>query len=488
MADTTTLTHQVGARSAGAPRGALAVLAVAQLVLALDYSIVNVALPSIGSSLRFSQNGLEWVISAYALTFGGFLLLGGRAADLLGRRRMFMYSAALFAVASAVGGVAASAGMLVASRAVQGLAGAFLFPATLSLVTTIFPEGHERNRAVSVWGSAGASGLAVGVFVGGVLTTALGWRWVFYVNVPVVAALLLLAPVVLPARRPPRQPLRRFDLPGALAVTAGSILVVLGLVEASELGWGSAEALLAGAAGLIMLGVFVLIELRSEAPLMPVALLKNRHLWGGVLVTASFMASFGMQFFFLTLYLERAVGDSPIVAGLIFLPLAALNVLGNRVGGRLASRYGLGWVLPGGLVVGALGMALYVRLGTGGSLGALLLAEAIAGFGQGVTFTTAYLAAGSGVPGARQGVASGMASTAQQVGGSIGLALLVDLLSARLGVGGGGIAAAGASAGLLLPALRWVFVAQAGIALGAAVVAAKVLAKSRAVRAGVQEQ
>jgi MFS family permease len=220
-------------------RGALAVLAIAQLVLALDYSIVNVALPAIGGTLGFSRDNVEWVVSAYALMFGGFQLLGGRSSDLLGRRRMFIASGVLFGLASVIGGLSTTSAMLLASRALQGVAGGFLFPATLSLVTTCFPEGPSRNLAVSVWGAAGASGLALGVLVGGALTTALGWRWVFFVNVPVLGVVLALAPIVLPEWRPPRPRISDFDIPGAVTVTAGAMLVVLSLVQAPKIGWGS---------------------------------------------------------------------------------------------------------------------------------------------------------------------------------------------------------------------------------------------------------
>ena len=466
-------------REAGQPRrGALAVLAAAQLVLALDYSIVNVALPTIGQSIGFSTDATQWVISAYALTFAGFLLLGGRAADLLGRRRMFMGAAALFGVASAVGGLAASPAMLIGSRMLQGLAGAFLFPATLSLVTTVFPEGSSRNRAVSVWGASGASGLAVGVLLGGILTSTLGWRAIFYVNVPVIALLLAFAARLLPAGRPERLLDRGFDLPGAVIATTGSTLLVLALIQASQLGWTSAGTLVPGLVGLLLLATFLLIELRSAAPLMPIALLRRRPLWGGLIVTGSFMASFGMQFFFLTLYLERALGEAPITAGLSFLPLAVANVAGNRVGGRLTTRLGVRWVLSAGLAIGGVGMLLYILLGPTSSLPLLIVAELIAGFGQGIGFTTAYLAVGTGVPRARQGVASGMASTAQYIGGSVGLALLVDLLTARLG-GIGGLTTGAVDPATLVASLHWVFAAQAALAFVAALVAAVVIRMPR---------
>jgi MFS family permease len=387
-------------------RGALAILATAQLMLALDYSIVNVALPSIGQSLGFSGDGAEWIVSAYALMFGGFLLLGGRSADLLGRRRLFMAAAVLFGVASIVGGFSTTPAMLLASRALQGLAGGFLFPATLSLINTIFPEGPSRNLAISMWGAAGASGLAFGVLVGGVLTTILNWQWVFFANVPVLGIILAVAPIVLPRVRPPRPRVRDFDLPGAATVTVGTMLVVLSLVQAPMHGWASPGTVLPGAIGAALLGIVLAIEYRSRTPLMPLTLLRRSTLWSAIIITAAIMASFGMQFFFLTLYLQSALQMMPILAGVHFLPLAVFIVVGNIVGGKLATRFGASRMLPAGLVIGAVGLFTYTLLGSSYSLSVLVPAEMIAGFGQGVAFTSAYLIAGSGVEADRQGVAS----------------------------------------------------------------------------------
>src|SRR6266487_1205971 len=358
---------------ASSKAAALAVLATAQLVIALDYSIVNVALPDIGRSLGFTGGTVQWVISAYTLTFGGFLLLGGRAADLLGRRRMFMAALSLFGLASLAGGLAQHAGLLIAARAVQGIGGAVLFPATLSLVNTTFEEGRERNRAIAVWGSAGAGGLSLGVLAGGVLTGLFGWPAVFFVNVPVTAALVLLAPLVLPEREPATSA-RRFDLPGALLVTLGAMAIVDSLVSAPTQGWTSVRTLVGGAIGLVLLAAFVVVELRSRSPLMPLLL--------------------------------------SVVAG-------------TQVGGRLVGRVGISRTLAAGMTFGAVGLALYLRLPATPSLAILLPGMIVAGLGQGVAFTTMYVAAGTGVARGEQGVASAMASTAQQIGGSVGLAVLV---------------------------------------------------------------
>src|SRR6266542_3348581 len=344
---------------ASSKAAALAVLATAQLVIALDYSIVNVALPDIGRSLGFTGGTVQWVISAYTLTFGGFLLLGGRAADLLGRRRMFMAALSLFGLASLAGGLAQHAGLLIAARAV-------LFPATLSLVNTTFEEGRERNRAIAVWGSAGAGGLSLGVLAGGVLTGLFGWPAVFFVNVPVTAALVLLAPLVLPEREPATSA-RRFDLPGALLVTLGAMAIVDSLVSAPTQGWTSVRTLVGGAIGLVLLAAFVVVELRSRSPLMPLRLLRIRTVRGGVLVTAAFMSSFGLQLFFLTLYLQQGLGQAPLKAGLSFLPLVLSVVAGTQVSDRLVGRVGisrkLAAILTGALHVTFAAQAAIALLG-----------------------------------------------------------------------------------------------------------------------------
>jgi EmrB/QacA subfamily drug resistance transporter len=456
---------------------ALAVLATAQLVIALDYSIVNVALPDIGRSLDFSGGTVQWVISAYALTFGGFLLLGGRAADLLGRRRMFMAALGLFGVASLAGGLTRHSGLLIACRLVQGIGGALLFPATLSLVNSIFDEGRQRTRAIAVWGSAGASGLSLGVLAGGVLTGLFGWPAVFFVNVPVVAALLVLAPLVLPAGRP-SSAARRFDVPGALLVTLGAMAIVDTLIEAPTVGWASTRTLLEAAAGLVLLGLFVAVERRTTSPLMPPRLLRTRTVRGGAVVTAAFMSSFGLQLFFLTLYLQQVLGEDPLQAGLRFLPLVLSVVVGTQLGGRLVSRFGIAPTLAAGMAVGAIGLALYLRLPVTGSMADLLPGAIVAGLGQGVAFTTMYVAAGTGVTAGEQGVASAIASTAQQLGGSVGLAVLVALLSERaVALGGTGAGPTAQPPGILTGALHATFAAQAGIALLGAAVALLVIGR-----------
>ena len=454
------------ARSKGA---ALAVLATAQLILALDYSIVNVALPDIGRSLGFTGGRVQWVISAYALTFGGFLLLGGRTADLLGRRRVWIGALVVFGLASMAGGLALDPILLVASRALQGAAGAFLFPATLALVNSTFAEGAERTRAIAVWGSAGASGLAVGVLAGGVLTGLFSWRAVFFVNVPIALALVALGPIVL-QRQSGRRPHGRFDLPGAFLVTVGTMAIVFALVEAPAAGWLSGIAVGSAALGLVLLGMFAFVELRSDSPLIPLRFLRIRSLRGGLIVAAAWMSSFGMQLFFLTIYLQQVLGESPLRAGLSFLPLAISIIVGTQLGGRLVGRLGIARTLSAGMAFGAVGLLLYVRLPAAGSLADLIPGMVVAGLGQGVAFTTMYVAASTGVPEGNEGIASAMAMTAQQLGGSVGLALLVALLAERVTALGGTMTASSIRPpGIATSALHLNFAAQGVIAiLGAA--------------------
>ena len=444
---------------------ALALLATAQLILALDYSIVNVALPDIGRSLGFTGGRVQWVISAYALTYGGFLLLGGRTADLLGRRRVWIGALVVFGLASMAGGLAVDPVLLVASRLLQGAAAAFLFPATLALVDSTFAEGPERTRAIAVWGSAGASGLALGVLSGGVLTGLFGWRAVFFVNVPIAVALVALAPFVL-RRETRRLKGERFDLPGAFLVTAGTMAIVFALVEAPTAGWLSGVAVGSVAIGLALLSAFVVVELRTDSPLISMRLLRIRSLRGGLIVAAAFMSSFGMQLYFLTIYLQQILHDSPLRAGLSFLPLAISIVIGTQVGGRVVGRLGIARTLAAGMGFGAAGLLLYMCLPATGSLADLVPGMVVAGLGQGVAFTTMYVAASTGVPKGNEGVASAMAMSAQQLGGSVGLALLVALLTERVTALGGTVTAFSIRpAGVAVSALHLNFAAQGLIAL-----------------------
>ncbi|WP_433226781.1 MFS transporter [Microtetraspora malaysiensis] len=447
------------------PRLALALLAFAQLIISLDYNIVYVALPEIGGALHFSAQTLQWVISAYAVAFGGFLLLGGRAVDLFGPRRIFMLGLALYAVASLAGGLAGGPLPLVVARAVQGLGGALLFPATLTLVSTGFAEGRERNRAFAVWGTAGGSGMILGSLLGGILTDAFGWTAVFYVNVPLATAAALLALPLVP-HDAARAGGRRFDLAGALAATAGTTLVVFALVQGPESGWNTPAVAGAGVLGAALLAGFVVIEARSSDPLLPLGLLRGRDLGTGVLVTFLYMGTFGTLLYFLTVYFQIVQGYDALRTGLAFLvPMAAI-VAGSQLAGRLATVRGTRTAMIASLAVGGFGtVILGATLTTDGSYVALLPGLIVLGVGQGAGYTLMFGAATAGTPANQQGVASAAASTAQQIGGAVGLAVLVAIAGAHTGGLTGSALRAATTDGLCTA----VFVAAAGIALTALV-------------------
>jgi EmrB/QacA subfamily drug resistance transporter len=412
----------------------LALLACAQGIIALDYNIVFVALPEIGRSLGFGQQDLQWVVSAYAVAFGGFLLLGGRAADLFGRRRMFVLGLALYAVSSLVGGLAGSPLVLVLARAVQGLGGAFLAPATLSLVTTSFAEGRERNRAISIWGAAGSSGMVAGSLLGGVLTDALGWPSVFYVNVLLAGVGIAAAFALLPHDPARTGPAQGFDLPGALTATIGSTALVLALVQAPKVGWTSVWTIGTVAAAVAILALFVQIQRRSAAPLLPLGLFRNRNVSVGASITFLFMASFGAIAYFLTLYFQDVLGYSPMATGLAFVMPCVFVLLGTIVGGRLATRSGVRGALGVGFAMGLVGTAiLALTIAADGSYLVSAAPLAFLSLGQGIVFTAMYAAATSGVDAHDQGIASGVATAGQQVGGAVGLAVLVAVAGAVTG-------------------------------------------------------
>ncbi|MGH2741462.1 MAG: MFS transporter [Thermoleophilaceae bacterium] len=404
---------------------ALALLAFAMLIVSLDQYIVVVALPEIGRGLGFSAQTLQAVISAYAVASAGFLLLGGRAADLLGRRRVLVTGLALYAGGAVMGGLAPTSTVLLAARALQGLGGALVFPATLSLVNTTFAEGDERNRAVAIWGGAGAAGLVIGVFLGGALTSALGWEAVFFVNVPLAGGAALLAFVLIP-HDPPLEFGRSFDLPGALSVTTGVTLVVFALVQGPELGWDSPGVLVAALGGVVMLAAFAVIERRSRDPLLPPRLLTNRNLATAVAIAFLFWATFGSVLYFLTLYLQDVHGYGALQTGVAFLLPTAVVVTGSTLAGQLVTRCGLKSTLVGALALGALGaLGLAVSMSPTGSYGALVPGLVLLSVGDGVVFTAMFIAAGSGVADRQQGVASSVASTSTSIGAAVGLALLV---------------------------------------------------------------
>jgi EmrB/QacA subfamily drug resistance transporter len=403
---------------------ALVLLASAQFVVVLDASIVNVALPSIGRDLEFSQDDLSWVVNAYTLFFGGFLLLGGRAADLLGRRRVFMAGLLLFAAASLAGGLATTDLQLIVARAVQGLGAAILSPAALSLVTTMFAEGAERNKALGVWGAVAGSGGAAGVLLGGVLTDALSWEWVLFVNVPIGVAAAAIAPSLLADTRDETQH-RSFDLAGAVSVTAGLSILVFALVDAESAGWGSTQTVVLLAAAVVLLAGFVAIEARAKAPLMPLSIFRLRTLSAsngvGLLIG---MALFSM-FFFVSLYMQQVLGFDALEAGLAYLPLAVTIIISAGVASQLVTRLGFKPVLIFGLTLVAVGLVWFAQVSAGGSyVGDVLFPSIIAGAGLGFSFVPVTIGAVAGATPQEAGLASGLINTSQQVGGALGLAVL----------------------------------------------------------------
>ncbi|MER8830269.1 MFS transporter [Mesorhizobium sp. M0938] len=426
-----------GAAAAGgisAKRGAtLALLAFAQLIIALDLNIVFVALPEIGAGLGFSGQTLQWVVSAYTVFTGGFLLFGGRAADLIGQRRVFIFALWLYALSSLVGGVAWSPEMIIAARAVQGIGAAFLFPATLSLINRLFAEGPERNRALAVWGGAGASGLTLGSLAGGLLTGAFGWPSVFYVNVLLAGVAIIAAFAIIP-RDSKRHEHRSFDLPGALTVTAGATLLVFTLVQGPEYGWGSTAIIVSALLAAFFLIAFAVIEAKSADPLMPLRLFHNRSLVAGMTITFLFMGTFGALPYFLTVLLQNVHGFTALQAGLAFLVPSIAIAAGTQFGERLATRFSTRATLVGGMVIGAIGTALMVSgANADSSYLSLVPGLIISGVGQGIVWTAMWIAAASGVSHDEQGVASGMASTMLNVGNAIGMAVLIAIANRHVG-------------------------------------------------------
>jgi EmrB/QacA subfamily drug resistance transporter len=401
----------------------LAVVATAFFMTILDVSIVNVALPSIARDLEFSPENLQWVITAYAITFGGFLLLGGRAADLLGRRRVFIAGVALFTTASLLCGFAQSEGMLIASRAIQGLGGAIISPAALSIVMTSFEEGADRNKALGVWGALGGSGAAVGVLAGGVLTEYLSWRWIFFVNVPVGALVLALTPRIVPeSRREGAE--RHYDALGAVLVSSGLALLVYAISRAPIVGWGTARTILLLIASVGLLIAFLVNERRVDDPLMPFRIFRVRTVAGANSVGALLGAVIFANFFVLTLYVQDILGYSALKTGITFLATAGTAVVSAGAAQALTTRFGVKPILLIGLVLLTAAMVWYSQIPVNGSyLSDLLPGYLMVGVGIAFSFVPVQIAALAGVAEREAGLASGLINTSQQIGGAIGTAV-----------------------------------------------------------------
>lgn len=418
---------------AGRRRSTFALLATAQFVVVLDITIVNVALPSIQTSLRFSDESLTWVVDAYMLTFGGFLLLGGRAADLFGRRRMFLIGLTVFGLASMACGLAANSGELVAARAMQGLGGALLSPASLSLVALTFQEDAERNRAMGIWNAVAGAGGATGVVLGGALTDSLGWQWVFWVNVPLTLGGALIGLRLITdtsGRLAPR--LREFDVLGSIAVTAGLSALILGLVQFGEHGPTAAVPQVALVAAVVLLGVFVVVELRVPTPLVHFEMFRSRSLSTANGMILVFTAGVVATNFFVTLYAQRVLGYGSFEAGLSLLPLALGQILFSQLASRCLPRLGTHGVLLVGMGAAALGFGWFSLASADGSFVRDILGPAVlVSVGGGFGFVALIVLAVSGVEPRRAGLAGGLVNMSQQVGGALGLAVLASLAAWR---------------------------------------------------------
>jgi EmrB/QacA subfamily drug resistance transporter len=440
MSNTIRAADARGTRPASGPAGggparhrglALSLVLLAQLLVVIDVSIVTLALPAIQRGLGFSPTGLQWVISGYALAFGGFLLLGGRLADLLGRRRILIAGAAVFTAASLACGLAPSAGVLIAARAAEGLGAAMMAPAAMSLVLAMFPEGAERNKALGALGAVSGAGGAIGVLAGGMLTTWLSWPWIFFVNLPVGALIVAGARPLLPESRAGLGH-RRFDVAGAVTVTAGLSLLVYAVVTASSHGWASATTigLLAGSAALI--AAFTVIEARSAAPLLPLSFFRNRTVTAANLAMLLLGGVMFPMFVFLSLYMQQVLGYSAIKAGLAFLVIAGGLIVSSGLAQGLVTRVGAKLVLTVGLLGSAAAQLLFTGLPVAGGFTAYLLPGfVIVAAALGLAFVGGVIASTTGVSPADSGLASGLVNTSQQIGGAIGLAVTTTIVANR---------------------------------------------------------
>ena len=409
----------------------LVLVCFAQFMVVLDATVVNVALPSIQNDLGLSEANLQWIVNAYTLVFGGFLLLGGRAGDLLGRKRLFLFGLVVFTVASLLDGLSTSSGMLIGSRALQGLGAAFISPAALAIITTTFQEGAERAKALGVWAAIAIGGSAVGLVVGGALTQLLSWPWIFFINVPVGVAVLVLSLRYLPESRD-EEAHRSFDVAGAVSITAGLMILVYAIVQAGEHGWTSGRTIgLFGLAAVLHVA-FVAIERRSKAPLVRLSIFGVRSLLAANV--SMFLVASGLfaMFFFNTLYIQRVLGYGPLGAGLAFLPFTAGIMVSAGFASKFTPRLGVRPVAIGGMIVTIAGMMLLTRISVDGSYASdVLPALVLTALGLGAVFVPLTLVATTGLENEDQGLASGIFNTSQQIGGALGLAILASLAASK---------------------------------------------------------
>jgi EmrB/QacA subfamily drug resistance transporter len=457
----------------------LLLVCLAQFMVILDVSIVNVALPSIRDGLQFDTSGLQWVVSSYTITFGGFLMLGGRAGDILGRRRVFLSGVALFSFASLLCALADSRGVLIAARALQGVGGAVLSPASLSIITTSFKEGAERNRALGVWGAMAGLGGASGALLGGILTQTLGWPAIFLINVPVGLAVILAGLRIIPESRR-EDTSRHFDVAGAMLITLGLVLAVFGIVRSESLGWSSAGVIGPVAGSAVLLALFALVEGRfTAAPLMPLSIVRKRTLRTANLVIALLYAGVFSMWFFLTLYLQQVLHFSALQAGVAFLPMTLAVALGSTLAPRLVALLGVRKLLTAGMLSATAGLALLSGVRTGEHyLTAVLPGGVLAAAGLGLALIPATIAAVQGVPEAQSGLASGLLNTSRLVGGALGLAILSTIADSQTNreIARGAADAAASASGYRLAFT----VAAATCAVGALTAATALRPRSRA--------
>src|SRR5579859_5571075 len=393
----------------------------------LDVAVVNIALPSMRSGLHFSTTGLQWVVNAYTLTFAGFMMLGGRCADLLGRRRVFLFGTLLFTVSSLACALASSRGLLIGARSLQGFGGAIVSPATLAIITTALPEGRERNRGLAAWGAVGGLGASTGALLGGALTQTLGWPAIFAINVPVGLAVIALAMRTIP-HDPGREGRRHFDLAGAVLMTGGLVALTYGIVRTDALGWGSTGVLVPLAASVVLLASFLYVENRSQAPLVPLSIFRLGQLRTANLVVVLMYFSMFSSFFFITLYLQQVLHDNALQAGLSFLPMTLAVFTGSTLAARLVARFGLRIAVSTGMLLSTTGLALLTGMHPGGDYATVVLPGAVvAGLGMGIGLVSSTIAATQGVPRQQSGLASGLLNTSRLFGGALGLAVLSTL-------------------------------------------------------------
>jgi EmrB/QacA subfamily drug resistance transporter len=416
----------------------LLVVCLAQFMVILDVSVVNIALPTMRTGLHFSTTGLQWVVNAYTITFAGFLMLGARSADLLGRRRVLLAGTALFVLSSLACAAADSPGLLIGARALQGCAGAIVSPTTLSIITTALPEGPERNRGVGLWAALGGLGASSGALLGGFLTQVFGWPAIFAINAPIGAVVIFYGLRVIPFDVRREGP-RHFDVAGALLVTAGLVTLTYGIVRSNALGWGSLGVLGPLAAAVALIAAFAFVEARvAESPLVPLSIFRLSRLRAANGVVLLMYAALFSMFFFITLYLQQVLGDDAIVAGVSFLPITLSVFSGSWLAPRLIPRFGVRGVVTGGLLLSAVGLLLFTDVHPGGSYLALVLPGGIlSGLGMGLGLVGSTVAATQGVPKSQSGLASGLLNMARLFGGAIGLAVLSTLAAGDAHVGAG---------------------------------------------------